>query len=74
MSPISFWKSSDFERDLGKEGRADVMIAANAVNGTKGGLGSSYLSSIIQDFNREKGFASMGSGREWLRLTCSIPT
>lgn len=53
----------DFERDLGKEGRADVMIAANAVNGTKGGLGSSYLSSIIQDFNREKGFASMGSGR-----------
>ena len=44
---------SDFERDLGKEGRADVMIAANAVNGTKGGLGSSYLSSIIQDFNRE---------------------
>ena len=54
---------SDFERDLGKEGRADVMIAANAVNGTKGGLGSSYLSLIIQDFNREKGFASMGSGR-----------
>ena len=54
---------SDFERDLGKEGRADVMIAANAVNGTKGGVGSSYLSSIIQDFNREKGFASMGSGR-----------
>lgn len=54
---------SDFERDLGKEGRAGVMIAANAVNGTKGGLGSSYLSSIIQDFNREKGFASMGSGR-----------
>ena len=44
-------------------GEADVMIAANAVNGTKGGLGSSYLSSIIQDFNREKGFASMGSGR-----------
>lgn len=40
-----------------------MMIAANAVNGTKGGLGSSYLSSIIQDFNREKGFASMGSGR-----------
>ena len=54
---------SDFERDLGKEGRADVMIAANAVNGTKGGLGSSYLSSIIQDVNRETGFASMGSGR-----------
>ena len=62
---------SDFEQVNGLElvllnilsNRAGVMIAANAVNGTKGGLGSSYLSSIIQDFNREKGFASMGSGR-----------
>ncbi len=54
---------SDFERDLGKEGTANVMIAANAVNGTKGSLGSSYLSSIIQYFNREKGLSTMGSGR-----------
>lgn len=44
-----------FEKDLGKEGATDIMISANAVNGTKGGLGSSYLASIIQDFNREKG-------------------
>lgn len=46
----------NFEQLITKEGKADVLIAANAVNGTKGGLGSSYLSSIIQDFNREKGF------------------
>lgn len=46
------------EKQLGKEGHAEVLIAANAVNGTKGGMGSSYLSSIIQDFNREKGFTS----------------
>lgn len=45
-----------FEKDLGKYGQADVLIASNTVNGTKGGMGSSYLSSIIQDFNREKGF------------------
>lgn len=43
------------ERDLGREGQAEVLIAANAVNGTKGGLGSSYLSGIIQDFNAAKG-------------------
>lgn len=49
---------SNFERDLGREGAADVLIASNAVNGTKGGMGSSYLSQIIQDFNQEKGFTS----------------
>lgn len=46
----------NFEKQLGREGKAEVLIAANAVNGTKGGIGSSYLSSILQDFNREKGF------------------
>lgn len=47
-----------FEQELGREGRADVLIAANAVNGTKGGMGSSYLTQIIQDFNQDKGFTS----------------
>lgn len=45
-----------FEKQLGREGKSEILIAANAVNGTKGGMGSSYLSTIIQDFNREKGF------------------
>lgn len=54
----------EFEQDLGKEGAAEVLIATNAVNGTKGGMGGSYLSSIIQDFNSEKGFTpSQGMGR-----------
>lgn len=43
-----------FEERLGREETAELLIAANAVNGTKGGMGSSYLSSIIQDFNQEK--------------------
>ncbi len=30
-----------------------IMIAANAVNGTKGTLGSSYLSSIVGDYTEE---------------------
>lgn len=44
---------ANFERQLTKEGTSSVLIAANAVNGTKGGLGSSYLSGIIQNFNAE---------------------
>ncbi len=58
----------NFEKDLGREGQADVLIASNAVNGTKGGMGSSYLSQIIQDFNREKGFTS-GSVFSGVRYT-----
>lgn len=50
-----------FERRLGREGRSDVLIAANAVNGTKGGLGSSYLSAIIQSFNAEAGHGAAAS-------------
>lgn len=46
-----------FERDIIKEHKTDVLIAANSVNGIKGGLGSSYLASIVNDFSvdiREK--------------------
>ncbi|MDH6305843.1 ABC-2 type transport system permease protein [Parabacteroides sp. PF5-5] len=59
-----------FERELGREGQATVSIAANAINGTKGGLGSSYLSNIIQSFNQELGYghASMAEGISWSYL------
>jgi ABC-2 type transport system permease protein len=40
-----------FERALQRGENAQVMIAANAINGTKGGLGTSYLGAIIRDFN-----------------------
>jgi ABC-2 type transport system permease protein len=53
---------ADFEKNLGKEGKTQVLIAANAINGTKGGLGSSYLSSIIQDFNSERGYGVRMAG------------
>ena len=42
-----------FEKDLVKENEAKLFIAANAINGVKAGLGSAYLRSIIQDYNRE---------------------
>jgi ABC-2 type transport system permease protein len=42
-----------FEENLIREHSADVMIAANAVNGMKGALSSMYLTGIIAGYNRE---------------------
>jgi len=42
---------ANFERDLIKEQNANLMISADAVNGNKGGLGSSYLANIIFEFS-----------------------
>ncbi len=42
---------ANFERTLVRESGSDLMITANAVNGNKGGLGTAYLASIINDFN-----------------------
>lgn len=43
----------DFEKNLLREGAGAVMISANAVNGTKGGLSSSYMAAILNDYARE---------------------
>ncbi len=51
-----------FERQLLSEGSAPLLIAANTVNGTRGGLGSNYLSGIVLSFAaelaQERGIAS----------------
>ena len=53
----------NFERDLFVEGKTHIMISANAVNGVKAGLGSSYLAQIISDYSDEiKKESSMMSG------------
>jgi ABC-2 type transport system permease protein len=44
---------SSFERDLIRDQAANVMISANAVNGMKAGLGSSYLVGILAEYNAE---------------------
>ncbi|MDR3297605.1 MAG: ABC transporter permease [Prevotellaceae bacterium] len=41
-----------FERNR-NAGAASVLISANAVNGTKGSLGSAYLAAMVQGFNAE---------------------
>lgn len=43
----------NFETDLINAQIADIMILVNAVNGTKGAFGSSYLTSIIADFSSD---------------------
>ena len=43
----------ELESSLYKSGIANVMLSVNAVNGMKGGLGTAYLSSIINDFANE---------------------
>jgi ABC-2 type transport system permease protein len=42
-----------FEKDLVKEDEAKLFMALNAINGVKANLGSAYLRSIIQDYNRQ---------------------
>ena len=43
----------NFEQNLSRNGFEKLFIAVNAINGTKAGLGGSYLSSIIADFNHK---------------------
>lgn len=42
-----------FERDLVKESSAKLFVAVNAINGVKAGLGASYLSSLLRDYNSD---------------------
>jgi ABC-2 type transport system permease protein len=44
---------ADFEKDLIKTGTANVFISANAQNGNKAGLASSYLAAIVRDYAGE---------------------
>jgi ABC-2 type transport system permease protein len=42
-----------FERDLVREGAQKVYLAADAINGVKGSIGSAYLTSVLTDFNND---------------------
>lgn len=42
-----------FERELVRDQNADMQLLVNAIDGTKAGLGTYYLSRIIQDYNNE---------------------
>ena len=49
---------NSFERNIINEGTGRVMISANAVNGTKAMLGSSYLSAILAEYANEMNIES----------------
>ncbi|MDR0368016.1 MAG: ABC transporter permease [Bacteroidales bacterium] len=42
-----------FEQNLVKEKYTQIFVSVNAVDGVKGGMGSSYLSGILADFNSQ---------------------
>ena len=44
---------NNFEKNLVKENKEKVLLAINAINGTKAGLSGSYLAQILQDFNQQ---------------------
>lgn len=52
---------ANFEQDLVTQQMGNVMISANAVNGNKGGLGTSYLASIVRNFGEDVGVSLMGN-------------
>jgi ABC-2 type transport system permease protein len=55
--PAGFGKAVDRHEEPG------LHISANAINGAKGGLGSAYLTAILQDFKREEAGLSLPSGK-----------
>ncbi len=68
---IIFEIQDDFEKNITTEGKAGVMISANSVNGTRGGLGSQYLSSILTDFAGE---LREEYGNQTVRAAVEIPS
>jgi ABC-2 type transport system permease protein len=44
---------SQFERSLVKENQSTLLVAVNAINGVKAGLGGAYIQGIIQDYNQD---------------------
>jgi ABC-2 type transport system permease protein len=42
-----------FERDLVQDNKAPLLVAVNAINGVKAGLGGGYIQGIIQDYNQD---------------------
>ncbi|MEE9438699.1 MAG: ABC transporter permease [Saprospiraceae bacterium] len=52
---------SNFENTLVRDKKADLLIAVNAADGTKGNIGALYISQIIRNFNKD-------IRKEWLQF------
>lgn len=53
-----------YERDMTNGKTPKILIAANAVNGTKGGMGTSYLANIINDNTHEARHGTTGMAQK----------
>lgn len=42
-----------FEKKLTREGKGNILLSINSVNGAKGGIGSSYIATLLNDFALE---------------------
>lgn len=50
-----------FEKNLVRDGREQLMIAVNAINGMKAGLGANYLGTIVRNYNDKLQSASVNA-------------
>ncbi|HTI10560.1 MAG TPA: ABC transporter permease [Puia sp.] len=55
-----------FETDLVKDGKTTLLVAVNAINGVKAGLGGAYLQNILQNFNQE-------ARAQWVPFSRTLP-
>jgi len=52
-----------FERNLIREGRQEVGMAVDAINGTKSSIGAGYLTAVIADYNRSLAMSLQVTGQ-----------
>jgi ABC-2 type transport system permease protein len=66
-----------FERDLYREGAADVHLTLNAINSSAAALANAYSLSVINDFNAQQAAIaspSVGGGLFWYNPRLDYPT
>ncbi len=61
-----------FEKNLVKEGKDEVQLIINAINGTTAGLTYAYATNVIADYNRQIMVKSVGMSPEGISKTIAI--
>ncbi|HNY07012.1 MAG TPA: ABC transporter permease [Bacteroidales bacterium] len=61
-----------FEKNLVKEGKDEVQLIINAINGTTAGLTYAYATNVIADYNRQIMVKSAGMTPEGISKTIAI--
>lgn len=64
----------DFERDLVRDKSGKVLMAINAIDGTKANLGGAYLSGILNDFSSDISINWIQPNRTFISPTIEVAT